>query len=179
MKTLLPLLCGVLLLSGCNLFKRPIDTNDAPRAIPVKPVIRQLDLRIDRTGVISDDISQQAKDAYERGLAAKSKEAAKLVESANALKSEVAGAKKEIATISERSDAMERERDHFSNKSKDLGEDNRKLEAKVTKADATKWFWIKYSIVTSALILLWLTIKILRSKIVQGYINPYSLITPR
>lgn len=178
MKTIATILASIFLCSGCSLFKKDTSTAGAPRAIPVKEVVNSLNNRIDHSTSLADDIVIQAKDIDDKGAERKTPTTKKLVDSAVNLKQELVKAKTEIVIIDERSSAIERERDVYYKANEKSEKKNKDLEISLAKIHASRWFWIKFSIVTSSIILIWLAFKLLQSRLVQGYINPASILRP-
>lgn len=165
-------LFAALLFASCAHNTPPI--TDAPRAIPVKPVIKKLDKRITVLDHKAEDLQKQAERALERGIAPGSDQGKQLVDSTKSIRKELVEAKTEITQINERADALVTERDHFFKQASSLSKENVDLGKKVAVADTRRWFWIKYSIAATALILFYILLKILR---LYGLsINPLSYI---
>ncbi len=126
---------------------------DAPRAIPVRPVVRQLATRIDVVRVQSEDIRKQASVALEHGIAPQSPEAINLVKATEALTSNLDQARTEIVQISERTEALTLERDHFYKTADDQAKNSIKLTKDAAIAENRRLFWRKWAIIATTILL--------------------------
>jgi hypothetical protein len=157
-------------LVGCA--PKAVSVVGAPRAIPVAPVIAQLDKRIKSVSHKTEDIQRQAEKARDKGLTANSPEANKLVNDITGIRIDLDAARVEITQIRERAAALVVERDAFFKQVQDLDKKNRDLSNKVAVIESKKRFWMIYSGIASLLILLFILYKL--AQIYSISINPLN-----
>lgn len=167
---------NLLLLSLClaSCRTQSINTDNAPRAIPVKPVVQKLDKRIHRVSEQAEDIERQAEAANAQGLTPNSEQGRKLVDTAKGLRKELEEAKSEITVIGERTDAIVLERDHFAKTADDNVKALQKMDKDLAVVESKRKTWMWYGLSVSLIVLLFLLFKL--AKLYNYSLNPLALL---